>query len=524
MRYVQRGALAAVAALLAACPAGQPPMPAEAPAAVAVGAMAGSTRFDVDPLRGAAFEQAADAGPTGPLVITATEVHHDPATGQTAVTLTVPAPDAQVGDLTLSVDADRPLAAPAPATLPAAGRAARLTTLWFDNPDASTFSLGVRLTGQVAPGRHVAAVGAITATASSSLAGFAPARAVDGDPMTQWTNATYHEASASLTLDLGTVQAVSALKLKMRPFSGGASYAIETSLDGSTYTPASTGLRNTTWSVETKALPAGTQARFVRIRCTNDPASPEVRFEVYDAGVTATAAPGTPMPTPVPVGTPTPLPTPLPPATGSLLETFEGVPLGSAPSTFVDPLDEGFAFSWMPRVRWHVENQGGSKQFLHDGLNTQAVLSFRRYRGTAFGANGVLPARYFAQVAVTPLKTLTLPPTGDQGTQVYYLNPTHYVEVLIKPTLFEVWQCNNGQPFSSAGWSRLYFTSSTTASGQRRVLGATVNTGTHQLTAFLDGVQKTTLTAALIQATPHWLALRGTGNVVAHDDLRIEPR
>jgi hypothetical protein len=524
MRYVKRGALVAAAALLAACPAGQPPLPTPEPAPVAPGALAASTRFDVDPLRGSAFEQGEGAAPTGPLVITATDVRHDPATGRTAVTLTIPAPDALVGDLALAVDADRPLAAPAPATLPAAGHAARQATLLFDNPDAAAFTLGVRLAGQVTPSRQLAAVS--TATASSSLAGFGPGRAVDGDPMTQWTNAVFHEAQASLTLDLGSVQAVSALKLKMRPFSGGASYTIETSVDGSAFTAATGPLRNTTWLVETKPLPAGTMARFVRIHCVNDPASPEVRFEVYEATPSATAVPGTPpppvpTPTPGPVATPTPPP---PPPTGSLLETFEGVPVGTAPSTFVDPLDEGFFFTWMPRVRWHVEVLNGSKQFIHDGLNARALLSFRRYRGTAFGANGVMPQRYFAQVAVTPIKSQTLAPTGDQGTQVYYLDPTHYLEVLIKPTMFEVWQCNGGQPFTSLGWTRLFFTPTTTAANQTRTLGATVDTAAHQLTAFLDGVQKSTVTSTLLTSQTHWLALRGTGNVVAHDNLRIEPR
>lgn len=535
MRYLHRGALAATAMFLAACAAGQPPMPAAGggePPAIATGTTT-TTRFDVDPMRGSAFEQADAAGPTGPLLITAPEVRHDPETGRTAVTLAIPAPDATVGDLALGVDADQPLAAPAPASLPAAGRAAREVTLWFDNPDARAFTLGVRVTGQITASRQLQATG--SATASSSLAGFGPARAVDGDPMTQWANATYREAEASLTIDLGAVQTVGALKLKLRPFSGGASYTIETSSTGSSFTPVTGPLRNTTWNVETKALPAGTQARFVRIHCKNDPASPETRFEIYEATPSTTGASGTPAPTPAPTATPTSgptptpgpvaTPTPVPPAsTGSLLETFEAVPAGSAPSTFVDPLDEGFAFSWMPRVRWHVESLNGSKQFIHDGLNPKAYLSFRRYRGTAFGANGSLPQRYFAQVAVTPLKSQTLAPTGDQGTQVYYLDPTHYLEVLIKPTLFEVWQCNAGAPFTSAGWTRLYFANVNTAANQTRQLGATVNTGTHQLTAFLDGVQKTTVSSALLTSQTHFLALRGTGNVVAHDNLRIEPR
>ncbi|RYF28486.1 MAG: hypothetical protein EOO23_07455, partial [Comamonadaceae bacterium] len=62
----------------------------------------------------------------------------------------------------------------------------------------------------------------------------------------------------------------------------------------------------------------------------------------------------------------------------------------------------------------------GSKQYMHDGLSNTANLSFRRYRGTAFGADGALPNRYFTELQVTPIKSYTYAPTGDQGTQFFY--------------------------------------------------------------------------------------------------------
>ena len=119
------------------------------------------------------------------------------------------------------------------------------------------------------------------------------------------------------------------------------------------------------------------------------------------------------------------------------------------PADFIDPNDEGYSFSWMPRVSWKVASRDGSRQFMHDGLSNTANLSFRRYRGTALGTtNGQLPKRYFAELEVTPVQSYTYSPTGDQGTQFYYIDPKNYVEILIKPTYFEVWSAINAEPSS----------------------------------------------------------------------------
>jgi hypothetical protein len=173
----------------------------------------------------------------------------------------------------------------------------------------------------------------------------------------------------------------------------------------------------------------------------------------------------------------------------------------------------------------------GSKQFEHDGLSDTANLSFRRYKGTGLGtANGALPAKYKAELDVTPIKSYSYAPTGDQGTQVYYVDPTHYFEVLIKPNNFEVWACDNAAPFQSVGWYRLYATPVDTAANQTRHLGAEIDTNAHTLKAYLDGQLMTTLDAntsdvltRLLTNVPHYFAMRGTGNIVAHDNIRIAP-
>jgi hypothetical protein len=325
-------------------------------------------------------------------------------------------------------------------------------------------------------------------------------------------------------LDAGAVKPLSTLGLKMRPQSGGASYVIETSTDGTSFQTAAGPMRNSSWNLEAKALPAGTQARYVRLRFTNDPASPEVRFSVFEVQWNGAGTAPAATPTPTPSATPTPEPSAPTTGSGRYVNTFESVALGAEPSDFIDPRHEGYSYSWLVDAPWRITTHNGSKQYMHDGLSNTANLSFRRYKGAAFGANGALPTRYFSEVTVTPIKSYTYNPTGDQGTQFYYLDPTNYVELLIKPNLFEAWTANNAQPFTGAGWQRNYYENLNTAAGQTRKLGVEIDTVAHTMKIYLDGQYKTTVTINKLDTRTHYFALRGTGNIVTHDDVVIESR
>lgn len=513
---------------------------------VAAPAQATSQRFtiDVDPVRAAAFER-----PTAPgglqLMLDSPVVTHDLATNRTTVALRFTNAGAAIPDLRLRTSDGAPLAAGpgAPTALAAAGATQELRWV-FDNPEAGSFSFDLDFAGTPGPRRALQALVAPSgATASSSYGTLGPQRAIDGDLATQWANDGYQAAEAWLRIDTGAVRTLGSVQVKMRPQSGGAYYRIETSSDGTTFKPVTGNLKNATWNLETKALPAGTQGRYVRLHFFNDPAAPEVRFSVFEVKVdggggtasptpaptaTPTATPSTaptvtPTPTAAPTATPTPAPVPST-APGTYSNTFEEINLGGAPTDFIDPRDEGYSYSWMPAVRWFVVDRDGSKQFLHDGLASRSYLSFRRYNGTAFGANGLLPNRYSASVDVTPYQAGSYGPTGDQGTQFYYLDPTHYFELLVKPTLLEVWVANGAEPFTSANWQRLYYTSATTSGGQKRKLAVDVDTSTRTVRCWFDGQLKTTQTHAMITTQPHYFALRGAGNVVAHDNVVIQSR
>jgi hypothetical protein len=548
---------------------------------------------DVDTMHGAAFEradrklQAISVGGTLRMVVDFPKVTHDTSTGRTTVTMQITNAGDALTYLKCAVGGERKVLSPAYPfnTTAAQANATQTIDLTFANPGGGAFVINLKFTGILArtsaplnsagggtdatpaptatptpvptatptPGATptpmptatptpaptatptpaptatptTAAPNGWVATASSSYGTLTPVKAIDQDNASQWANAEYMGKEATWTLDLGAKQTLNTLGIKMKPMAA-ATYAIEVSDDGSTFTPAGTGMKNTTWNIETKSLPAGTQGRFVRIHFTTDAASPETRFSLYE--VTVTCAGGTVAATPTPAPTATPVP---PPTTGlhAFTDDFEAPALGSAPADYIDPNDEGYSYSWMPRVNWKIASVNGSKQFEHDGLSDSANLSFRRYKGTGLGStNGILPARYKAELDVTPIQSRTYAPTGDQGTQVYYVDPTHYFEVLIKPTNFEVWACDNAEPFQSVGWVRLYATPVTTAANQVRHLGAEIDTNAHTLKAYLDGNLVTTLDtntsdvmARLLTNVPHYFAMRGTGNIVAHDNIRIEP-
>ena len=404
-----------------------------------------------------------------------------------------------------------PAATPTPSAAPSAAPTATPTPAPTATPTPSPTPTAAPSAG---PG------GAWSATASSSYGGLPPRSVADGDLATMWANDGYQAPSAWVAVDTGASRAMGVLNVKMKPQSGGATYAIQTSDDAVGWTTVASGLKNTSWNLEAKPLPAGTSARHVRLLFTNDPTAPEQRFSVYE--IRLDGAGSAVQPTPAP--TPTPGPT-SPPATSSLVRTFDADALGSDPAEWIDPNDDGYAYEWMPRLAWKIVEHDGSRQYMHDNLSNYANLSFRRYKGAGLGTeNGLLPNKYFAELDVTPIRSYTYAPTGDQGTQFYYLSPTHYMELLIKPGQFEVWSAINAVPFQGNGWTRLWYTDVKTEAGQKRRLGSEVDATTGEFKVYFDGQLMATLKSSVITTQAHWFALRGTGNVVTHDNIRIEPR
>jgi hypothetical protein len=290
-------------------------------------------------------------------------------------------------------------------------------------------------------------------------------------------------------------------------------------------------MRHQTFAVQ------GLLATFITVTgCAQSPsgALPNSVAVTSPGGGGATAALATPVvvapapvsPTAIPTSTPTPAPS-ASPAPAKLRIDFEDQAVGSFPIDFVDVASEAQVPSWVYQGNWKVSvDERGNHVLLHDDIREQPNVSFVRYRGSTLGKpDGLLPEVYFAQVDMRPIKSPNnYPPTGDQGVQFYYLGYNQYLEVVVKPDVLEIWECDGGEPKTTKGWHRLWNQALSTNAGDIRRIGALVDKRAATFTVYLDGQPQGTVQSGLLGVKPSWLTLRGIGNVVSFDNLVVEPR
>jgi hypothetical protein len=163
------------------------------------------------------------------------------------------------------------------------------------------------------------AAGDLTVTDSavdSALAGQPKERMLDGNAATAWSSGGYKAPTATVTLSMATSAPLGALRLKTGALAAGTTYDVQVSEDGANWKTALAAQTNATWTMETKAFPAGTVGRHVRLAFRN---TAMARVSVYEVGLMAPGAapawhPGRggffePYPTPEPAeGEPAPLP------------------------------------------------------------------------------------------------------------------------------------------------------------------------------------------------------------------------
>lgn len=169
----------------------------------------------------------------------------------------------------------------------------------------------------------------------------------------------------------------------------------------------------------------------------------------------------------------------------------------------------------------------GSGVFAQEEPGSNTKLSIRRYLGSAFGPNGMMPARYRVEVTGWTYRVFNSNPERDAGVVIlmpYYLDETHYVICSAGPSLAEAWVCN-GQlpgtswPISNKLWGELF-------SPARTVGTATTWTGdvdvlNHSLTLYLNGNRKGTFTTPQIASTGHAVALASNGAQVKFSRFRL---
>ncbi|MEU5512471.1 MULTISPECIES: discoidin domain-containing protein [Streptomyces] len=128
------------------------------------------------------------------------------------------------------------------------------------------------------------------ATATGSQDVYTPGKAVDGDANTYWESAN-HAFPQSLTVDLGSAQAVRRLVLKLPPQTAwGArtqTLSVQGSTDGSAYTtvvaPKDYRFDPATGNTVTVSLPSGTALRHLRLHVTGNTGWPAAQFSEVEA-------------------------------------------------------------------------------------------------------------------------------------------------------------------------------------------------------------------------------------------------
>ncbi|HEY9723331.1 MAG TPA: hypothetical protein V6D47_15075 [Oscillatoriaceae cyanobacterium] len=208
-----------------------------------------------------------------------------------------------------------------------------------------------------------------------------------------------------------------------------------------------------------------------------------------------------------------------PPAGGDYsLQSWGGTPLPGGP--WRNACDDGFKYPWLVRGSWSSTNlpmnQWGTQWPWYGGA---PPLSFMRYAARS------LPAHYVVDCTFAVLscdRKDPYYPIGDTGVQVFYMNPTHYCEVVYRPKTFEVWQCNGGVPYKYNGWSLLKRVSYSSRQGMNLHVHAEVDTNAHRLTVQLPNGGSVTCYSWLLSNQTHYMTLRASNNLVRYQAVQIK--
>lgn len=139
-----------------------------------------------------------------------------------------------------------------------------------------------------------------TVQVDSQMANLPKERMIDRDLATAWGNGGYQNPTSWASAQLAARSSLASVGLKTGPTPAGASFDIEVSSDGKAWVTVLRDQRNTTWTVEYKALPAGTAAQYVRVFWRNSATSPQAHFYLYELVVRGETDGTSPTPSPTP--------------------------------------------------------------------------------------------------------------------------------------------------------------------------------------------------------------------------------
>jgi|GEM_PF-1444455 hypothetical protein len=229
-----------------------------------------------------------------------------------------------------------------------------------------------------------------------------------------------------------------------------------------------------------------------------------------------------PEPTPAP-----PVHAPVAPALPFYQSNWNAFPAGGTPDDWIDPERDGYHYPWLYPGNWHIvasPDNPAIQYYEQSQQLPQPALTFRRYDGMAFGQdNGLLPVYYHVDVTMRPIQSkYFFAPVGEAAVQVYYLDPTHYVEIDVRNTQVMLWEDDGGFPGQANNWILYWSQPLQTHPGQNRRVGADVDTVHHLITIYIEGHAVAMLNLPFISTRPHWVALRAAGQWIDYASVRIQ--
>lgn len=200
----------------------------------------------------------------------------------------------------------------------------------------------------------------------------------------------------------------------------------------------------------------------------------------------------------------------------SFVADWRRVPDGQPPSDWIDVTEDGHMEPWLYDGGWQVRRVDGVPRLMVPNANTlmPEPLTFRRYNGAAFGAGGQLPDRYRVVFEGRSLGgAVRFNGYGELASQVFYLTPKSYVEVLQTDENFFIWQADNAPPMQGSGWQQLARVPNPVRIGDWVRFGAEVDTKAGTITALLNDQPVATARPSLMaHGLRPRLTLRATGN------------
>lgn len=201
---------------------------------------------------------------------------------------------------------------------------------------------------------------------------------------------------------------------------------------------------------------------------------------------------------------------------------------GSEPPEFVDVRQDGHRWPWLYGGDWQISRGAwGVVYEVPKALRTPPEpLTFRRYRGDVFGADGVLPRRFRLEAEGRSLGGSTrFGGYGELALQVHYLSPTTYVEVLQTDAALVVWEARNAPPMQGSGWTELARVPHRASPGAWVRFGAEVDRDAGVITAILDGKEVARAQSELLKGPEAGrFTLRATGNREEWKRIEVQER